>query len=71
MAKIKKKAIIDKDYCVACGTCVKVCPLQIIHIEQGVFAEINYDRCVGCGKCAKSCPASVINIEKVEVEYEE
>lgn len=68
MAKIKRKAIIDKDYCVACGSCVKVCPFNLMHIEQGVFAEINLDKCVGCGKCAKSCPASVINIEKMEVK---
>ena len=68
MKEIRRKAIIDKEYCVACGGCVKVCPLQIIHIEQGVFAEVNYDKCVGCGKCAKTCPASVINIEKREVE---
>ncbi|SCG99561.1 MULTISPECIES: 4Fe-4S dicluster domain-containing protein [unclassified Romboutsia] len=68
MAKIKRKAVIDKEYCVACGTCTKVCPLQIIHIEQGVFAQINSDKCVGCGKCAKACPACIIKIEKVEVE---
>ena len=68
MAKIKREAIIDKDYCVACGSCVKVCPFNLIHIEQCVFAEINLDKCVGCGKCAKSCPGSVINIEKMEVE---
>ena len=67
MIKIKKKAIIDEEYCVACGTCVKVCPLQIIHIEQGVFAKINFDKCVVCGKCAKACTASVINIEEREV----
>ena len=67
MAKIKRKAIIDKDYCVACGTCVKECPLQIITINQGVFAEIDFDKCVGCGKCSKVCPASVIEIKKVEV----
>ena len=41
MSKIKKKAIVDKEYCVACGSCVKVCPLQIITIEKGVFANIN------------------------------
>lgn len=67
MTKIKRKAIVDKDYCVACGTCAKVCPLGIIKIEQGVFAKIDEDKCVGCGKCAKSCPASVIDIKKVEV----
>lgn len=67
MKKTKKKAIIDKNYCVACGTCLKVCPLKLIHIEQGVFAEINYDKCVGCGRCARACPASVINIEEVSI----
>ena len=55
MSKIKKKAIVDKEYCVACGSCVKVCPLQIITIEKlGVFANINLEKCVGCGKCAKN-----------------
>ncbi|MGL5314544.1 MAG: ATP-binding protein [Peptostreptococcaceae bacterium] len=67
MAKIKKKAIVDKDYCVACGSCVKVCPLGIIKIEQGVYAKINEEKCVGCSKCAKVCPASVIEIKKIEV----
>ena len=66
MTKVKKKAMIDKNYCVACGTCVKICPLQLIHIEQGVFAEINTEKCVGCGKCAKACPASVIDIKVME-----
>lgn len=63
----KKKAIINKDFCVACGTCVKVCPLQLISIEQGVFAKINFDKCVGCGKCKKACPASIIEIQSLEV----
>ena len=68
MKKIKRKAIVDREYCVACGTCVKVCPLQIIQIEQGVFAKINSDKCVGCGKCSNACPASVINLKNMEVE---
>ena len=57
---------MDKEYCVACGTCVKACPLKIINIEQGVLAKINYEKCVGCGKCSKSCPASVIEIKSIE-----
>lgn len=65
---LKKEAIVNINECVACGSCVKVCPLNLINIEQGVFAKINLDRCVGCGKCAKTCPASVIEIQKVEVE---
>ncbi len=66
MAKIKRKAIVDTNLCVACGSCVKVCPLQIITIEQGVFANIDYERCIGCGKCSKTCPASVIEIKTIE-----
>ncbi len=68
MGKIKRKAAVDTDLCVACGSCVKACPLNIINIEQGVFANIDYNKCVGCGKCAKTCPASVIDIKTMEVE---
>lgn len=67
MSKTKRKAIIDKNYCVACGTCVKVCPLQIIIIDQGICADIDYEKCIGCGKCSKVCPASIIKIKKIEV----
>lgn len=48
--------------CVACGCCVKVCPLGAITIWKGVRATVDPARCVGCGKCAKECPASVITI---------
>ena len=60
---IRKKAYVNKDYCVACGACTKVCPLGLIHIEKGIYANINIDKCVGCGKCSKICPASAITIK--------
>ncbi len=50
------------DYCVACGSCVKVCPLSAIHIWKGIIARIDTSRCVGCGKCAAECPAGTIDI---------
>lgn len=59
----KKVAIVNKKGCVACGVCISVCPLKLIHVEAGVFASILQERCVGCGKCAKECPASVITIQ--------
>ncbi len=71
MKKVKKKAVVDKDYCVACGACAKVCPLKIITIEQGVFANIDTSKCVGCGKCAKVCPASVISLKPEEMIIDE
>ena len=61
-----RKAAVDEADCVACGCCVKVCPLQAIEIVRGVMAQVRQDKCVGCGKCARECPASVIKIREVE-----
>ena len=66
MQRKRKRAFVDTDHCVACGCCVKVCPLQAIEIVRGVMAQVRQDKCVGCGKCARECPASVIKIREVE-----
>ena len=62
----KRRAVVDGSACVACGCCVKVCPLSAIRIWRGVRASVDLERCVGCGKCAKECPASVIEIREVQ-----
>lgn len=61
--RVKKIAVISKEYCVACGCCVLVCPKKAIEIIGGMFASVNEEQCVGCGKCAKVCPASIIEME--------
>lgn len=61
----KRKAFVDAGACVACGCCVKVCPLRAISVFRGIRAEIDQEKCVGCGKCAKECPASVIQVQEV------
>ena len=60
--KIRKKASIPLNECVACGCCVKVCPLGAIRIYKGIYAQVDEAKCVGCGKCAKECPASIIDV---------
>lgn len=69
MNKVRKKrrAVVDQKDCVACGCCVKVCPLNAIQIIKGIRARVDEEKCVGCGKCAKECPASVIEIQGVQV----
>ena len=61
-----RKAFVDQTSCVACGCCVKVCPLSAIQVFHGLWAQVDRERCVGCGKCARECPASVIAIQEVE-----
>ncbi|WP_434310234.1 4Fe-4S dicluster domain-containing protein [Hominifimenecus sp. rT4P-3] len=64
--KKRRKAVVEQKSCVACGCCVKVCPLQAIEIMKGIMAQVNREKCVGCGKCARECPASVISILEVQ-----
>ena len=54
-------AAIGKE-CVACGCCVKACPIGAVAVHRGRRAVVDSARCVGCGKCAKVCPADVIAI---------
>ena len=63
--RAKRNAFIDTGSCVACGCCVKVCPLGAISVFRGIAAKVDPNRCVGCGRCAKECPASVIAIREV------
>ncbi len=60
--KIRKRAQVNRKECVACGTCVGICPLSAINIVAGVFAEVDKNKCVGCSKCAKTCPSSAIEV---------
>ncbi len=64
--KRKRRAYVARKDCVACGCCVKVCPLQAVRVVKGITAQIEEDKCVGCGRCARECPASVIEIREVE-----
>ena len=63
----KRRAYVQQKDCVACGCCVKVCPVKAIQIDRGLYAQVNEDKCVGCGKCAKEYPATVIEIREVTV----
>ena len=61
----KRRACVEEDVCVACGCCVRVCPLSAIEVWRGMFARVDTLRCVGCGRCSRECPASVITIQEV------
>jgi heterodisulfide reductase subunit A-like polyferredoxin len=59
-------AKVDPTDCVACATCVKVCPYGAPMINDLKKAEIQSAKCMGCGSCTSSCPAHTITLQHQE-----
>lgn len=51
MRVVKRNAVVDQALCVACGCCVKVCPLSAVEVFHGLYAKVD--------------PASIITIQEV------
>ena len=44
--------VVDRAKCNGCGICESVCPVDSIHIEDGLVKGI----CSRCGLCEEACP---------------
>lgn len=76
------RAVIDKELCVECGACQKVCPYSaIIHLkrpcenacpvdaitmDENQSAQIDASKCIECGACVYQCPFGAIS-DKSEI----
>jgi ferredoxin len=49
----------DKDKCSKCGTCVELCPIDNIKMEEGEYPE-NLMHCQYCLRCVSFCPKKAI-----------
>lgn len=54
--------------CLGYGTCVKVCPFDAIHLENGV-AVVDKNACKACGKCIEVCPKKLISLVPYDAKY--
>ncbi len=52
----------SEEKCVACLTCVRVCPFEAPYINDRGVAEIELAKCRGCGICAAECPVKAIDL---------
>ena len=53
---------IDLSNCIGCGSCVKICPENVLGIVNGRAAIINGLKCVGHALCEEVCPVHAITL---------
>jgi len=52
---------INRDKCISCGKCQKVCPGNLLYKDKCEKAVIRYpEECWGCAACLKECSAEAI-----------
>lgn len=59
-------AVCVSDRCIACLTCLRVCPFKVPQIKE--YATISSDRCIGCGMCAPECPTKAILMKGYSID---
>lgn len=55
-------AVVDREACTGCETCLERCQMEAIKMEEGT-ASIDVDRCIGCGLCVPTCADGAITLE--------
>ena len=53
---------VVSDECVGCETCVPVCPVEAITMQDDK-AVIDQSLCTQCEACVSTCPVEAIKVE--------
>lgn len=54
-------AVVNKDTCTGCESCVDCCPVGAIEMKDGA-AFVKADDCIDCGACVGACPVEAISL---------
>ncbi|MCF0151159.1 MAG: 4Fe-4S binding protein [Firmicutes bacterium] len=58
-------AIIDKEKCVGCGSCMAICANYALQLDEDGRVHVN-DGCISCGMCIDACPMGAISMAEEE-----
>ena len=62
VGKNKHQIKIDKDACISCRACAKICPMQLAPAEMKEATEMQYKGdCLKCGLCMATCPKNALS----------
>lgn len=76
---------LNQKTCIGCGRCYKVCPRDVLSLEERDEDEIDEDLdedqmsvmtirnaldCIGCGACGRVCPKSCYTHSAMPVEMQ-
>jgi NAD-dependent dihydropyrimidine dehydrogenase PreA subunit len=55
-------AVVEEDLCEGCESCMSVCQLDAVSMNDADKAVVDDALCIGCGACAYLCPEEAISM---------
>ena len=56
------RPVVDKEKCVACGACARICAHDAPNLVDGTMF-VDWNKCAGCGRCIDACPVDAIEAD--------
>lgn len=60
------EAVVSRGLCAGCGTCVGLCPHQVLDYDRDHLAPVLSGQCKGCGICLEGCPGAELPLKEIQ-----